>query len=212
MSAVGFSQAGPALRNGGRAARVLGLMLALCVICLPLFSQTNQGTIQGAVFDQSGGAIAGAAVTVIDVARGVTRTLTADSAGEYVAELEPWNLYRPCRGQGLPDDGTQRHSGEVGQNVRVDWCAARRANPNNYRHREVPRSIPPTPPWVERSATGDQRLPLNGRNFERLLELRPGRNSRGSQDRHTRPTAGAEGTTSAARGHPRNLRGQGSNS
>ena len=38
-------------------------------------SQTSQGTIQGGVFDQSGGAVAGATVTVIDVARGVTRTL-----------------------------------------------------------------------------------------------------------------------------------------
>ena len=44
-------------------ARVLGALCALCLICLPLFSQTTQGTIQGGVFDQTGGAIAGATVT-----------------------------------------------------------------------------------------------------------------------------------------------------
>src|ERR1700730_18009406 len=66
------------------------MLLPLFLICVPLFSQTNQGRIQGVVFDQSGGAIAGAMVTVTDVARGVSRPLTSDSAGEYSApNLQP---------------------------------------------------------------------------------------------------------------------------
>src|SRR5260370_39381315 len=68
-----------------RIPQLLGTTLLLLVISLPLFSQGNQGVIMGGVFDQTGGAIAGAAVTVIDVARGVTRALTTDNAGEYVA-------------------------------------------------------------------------------------------------------------------------------
>ena len=71
--------------NLQRAAQVLASAAALLLVSLPLFSQANQGTIQGGVFDQSGGAVAGATVTVTDVARGVTRTLVTDSAGEYVA-------------------------------------------------------------------------------------------------------------------------------
>ena len=64
--------------------------MALLLFCVPLFSQANQGTIQGGVFDQSGGAIAGAMVTVTDVARGVTRNLVADDAGQYVTPaLDP---------------------------------------------------------------------------------------------------------------------------
>jgi protocatechuate 3,4-dioxygenase beta subunit len=59
--------------------------MTVFVVCLPLFSQANQGTIQGAVLDQSGGIVAGATVTVADVSRGVARTLVTDSAGEYVA-------------------------------------------------------------------------------------------------------------------------------
>jgi DNA-binding NarL/FixJ family response regulator len=35
-------------------------MTTLFLVCLPTLSQTSQGTIQGGVFDQSGGAIAGA--------------------------------------------------------------------------------------------------------------------------------------------------------
>src|SRR5579862_3321506 len=71
--------------GGKKAGPWLGLVLASFLFCLPLFSQTSQGTIQGAVLDQSGGAIAGAMVTVTDVARGIARNLVADGAGQYVA-------------------------------------------------------------------------------------------------------------------------------
>lgn len=70
-----------------KALRVLGAGFGLLVFTLPLFSQANQGAIQGGVFDQTGGAIAGATVTVIDLARGVARPLTTDSAGVYLAPV-----------------------------------------------------------------------------------------------------------------------------
>ena len=65
-----------------KALRVLGLLIAVFVISGPLLSQTSEGTIQGAVSDQTGGVIAGTTVTVVDVARGVTRALTTDNAGQ----------------------------------------------------------------------------------------------------------------------------------
>ena len=72
---------------------LLQLASAIFVVLLVSFSalsQASQGTIQGGVFDQTGGAIAGATVTVNDVARGVTRTLVTDGAGQYVAnQLTP---------------------------------------------------------------------------------------------------------------------------
>jgi Carboxypeptidase regulatory-like domain len=64
---------------------LLAALLGIFLISLSAFSQASQGTIQGAVFDQTGGVIPGAMVSVIDVARGVTRTLTTDNAGQYVA-------------------------------------------------------------------------------------------------------------------------------
>ena len=39
-------------------------VVALLVAALPLFSQGSQGTIQGGVYDTSGGTIAGATVTI----------------------------------------------------------------------------------------------------------------------------------------------------
>ena len=76
---------------GSRGA-MLALTAALCtlLLCVPAFSQSGAGTIQGTVFDQTGAAIAGATVTVIDAARGISRPFTADSAGAYVAlDLTP---------------------------------------------------------------------------------------------------------------------------
>ena len=105
----------------GIVARVLGAVCAVCLICLPLLSQTNQGTIQGGVFDQTGGAVAGATVSVVDVARGVTRTLTTDGAGQYIANaLTPGTYTVRAEAKGFR---AEEHSGvlvEVGQNVRMD--------------------------------------------------------------------------------------------
>ena len=64
------------------------LFLAFALVLLgssPAFSQGSAGRILGAVTDQSGGAVVGATVTILDTARGTTRTLTTDQSGEYNA-------------------------------------------------------------------------------------------------------------------------------
>src|SRR5260370_19071622 len=114
-----------------RIAQLLGTPLLLLVVSLPLFSQGNQGVIMGGVFDQTGGAIAGAAVTVIDVARGVTRALTTDNAGEYVApSLLPGTYTVRAEAKGFR---TVEHSGELveaGKTLRVDLTGQpRQPNP-----------------------------------------------------------------------------------
>jgi carboxypeptidase family protein len=147
------------------------------LFCLPLFSQTSQGTIQGGVFDQSGGAIAGATVTVLDVARGVTRVLTTDSAGQYVANgLTPGTYTVRAEAKGFRN---VEHSGvllEVGQNIRVDLVVQPGEQTQTI---TVTGEIPAvdTTDAVLGGTVSNQSinaLPLNGRNFERLLELRPG--------------------------------------
>src|SRR3954468_1649985 len=61
------------------------VFVALLSLSAPIFSQTSTGRISGFVKDQTGGSIVGAAVTVTDVARGLTRNLTTDDAGAYLA-------------------------------------------------------------------------------------------------------------------------------
>src|SRR5271165_4516563 len=67
------------------AARALFALASILLLCLPAFSQANLGRILGTVTDQTGGAMSGATVTVVDVERGIKRTLTTDEAGEYNA-------------------------------------------------------------------------------------------------------------------------------
>jgi hypothetical protein len=61
------------------AIRILGASIAILLISFSAFSQGNAGRILGGVTDQSGGAMAGAVVTVTDTARGISRTLMTDS-------------------------------------------------------------------------------------------------------------------------------------
>jgi hypothetical protein len=103
MSALGSQYWKSVCRHLGTAGLV-GVMLALCLVCLPLFAQTGQGNIQGGVFDQSGGAVAGATVTVTDVARGVARTLIA------VAR----HLFGSRRSQRLQGGAAQRRAARSG--------------------------------------------------------------------------------------------------
>jgi hypothetical protein len=71
-----------------KAAEILLVVVALLALSVNLFSQAAVGTILGGVFDSSGGAIAGATVTITDVARGTTHVLTTDASGQYtVPEL-----------------------------------------------------------------------------------------------------------------------------
>ena len=159
------------------AARSLGILLTVFLLCVPLFSQTSQGTIQGTVTDQSGGVVVGATVSVIDVARGVTRALAADSAGEYVAvNVTPGTYTVRAEAKGFR---TVEHTGvlvEVGQSIRVDLVVQPGEQTQTITVTgEVP-AIDTTDATLGGTVSNQSinALPLNGRNFERLLQLRPG--------------------------------------
>jgi len=63
---------------------LIGGTCSLLLWCAPAHSQTL-GRISGIVTDTSGGAVSGATVSVTDVARSVTRTVTTDATGTYSA-------------------------------------------------------------------------------------------------------------------------------
>lgn len=163
--------------NVKKSVGLLGMVMVLFLACPPLFPQSNQGTIQGTVVDQSGGAIAGATVTVIDVARGVTRTLTTDSAGEYVAaNLTPGTYTLRAEATGFR---TLEHSGllvEVGQTIRVDLEVLPGVQAQTVTVTGEMPAIDTTDATLGGTVSNQSinALPLNGRNFERLLQLRPG--------------------------------------
>ena len=101
--------------------QAFGLGLGVLLLCLPAFAQLNLGSIAGTVTDASGGVIAGANVTVTDVERGVSRTLTTDSAGEYSAtSLTPGSYSVRAQFTGFQTLNRTGIAVGVGQAVRVD--------------------------------------------------------------------------------------------
>jgi hypothetical protein len=151
--------------------------MAVFLVCLPLHAQAVQGRIDGGVFDQTGGAIAGATVTVTDVARGVARALTTDSAGEYSApDLLPGTYTVRAEAKGFR---TVEHTGilvQVGQDIRVDLTVQPGEQTQTI---TVTAEIPEVQTTnavlggeVNTETIND--LPLNGRDFTALLALRPG--------------------------------------
>ena len=172
------SACGKSLQAGAKnIIRILGTALAVLVFCLPVFSQGSLGTIRGAIFDQSGGAIAGAAVTVTDVARGTMRTLVVDDTGQYVAaSLNPGTYTVRAEFKGFK---AVEHSDvlvEVGKDIRVDLVLQPGEQNQTVTVTGEVAAIDTTSATLGGTVSNQsiQALPLNGRNFLRLLELRPG--------------------------------------
>ena len=78
------------------------LLLALCLaLPCPLFAQQS-GAINGAVTDESGGAIPNAQVTVTNTGQGTVFKTATNNAGEYSAPaLEAWYLQPADSSPGL---------------------------------------------------------------------------------------------------------------
>ena len=177
MSVVLLASSKCVCRKPKRVARLLLVSALLSLIWLPAFSQTTQGTIQGAVVDQTGGFVAGAMVSVTDVARGVTRSLMTDNAGEYVAtNLTPGTYTVRAEAKGFRP---VEHTGvlvEVGQNIRVDLTVQPGEQTQTITVTGELPSIDTTDATLGGTVSNQtiNALPLNGRNFQRLIQLRPG--------------------------------------
>src|SRR5579872_5264789 len=163
--------------RSSRVWKFAAVAIAVLVVCLPLMPQSNEGRISGTVFDQSGGAIAGAMVTVTDVARGVSRPLTADSVGAYSApNLQPGTYTVRAEANGFQATQHTDVLLEVGKDIRVDLTLQAGSQTQTV-------TVTGEVPDVETTnatlggAISNQTindLPLNGRDFTRLIQLRPG--------------------------------------
>ena len=160
-----------------RAAQLLAVIVALLAVSVPVFSQAAVGTILGGVFDSSGGAIAGASVTITDVARGTTRILISDTSGEYTAPSLLAGTYTVrAEAQGFQ---TEEHTNvllEISQSVRVDLKLSPGPQSQTVTVTEVAPAINSTDATLGGTVTNQAvvSLPLVSRNFLQLLQLRPG--------------------------------------
>jgi hypothetical protein len=157
--------------------RLLAVTLGVLLLSVAAFSQGSTGRILGTVTDQSGGVVAGAAVFIIDTARGVSRTLTSDDAGEYNApNLTPGIYTVRAEAKGFRKLERQNVEVGVGKEVRVDITV----QPGEQ---EQTVTVTEAIPLIETSSATlggtlnnaeISDMPLNGRNYQNLLSLRPG--------------------------------------
>ena len=174
LSSMKFAFCPQGTRGWGFWAGAMALLLLGAPLC---FSQGNTGRISGTVTDQSGGAVAGAAVTVTNVQTGVARGLSSDSAGQYVApNLLPGTYAVHVTSKGFKTVDRQNVLLEVDKDVRVDV----QLSPGEITQTvEVTSAVPlidSTSVTLGGTLSNEtiNDLPLNGRNFINLLSLRPG--------------------------------------
>ena len=160
-----------------RSMRLALLIFATLIASISVFSQANTGRILGSVADQTGGAISGATVTVTDTERGTTRTLTTDESGAYNApSLIPGTYTVRAEYKGFRSTERQNIVLEVGKEARIDL----ELQPGEQTEKITVTEALPLVETTNAVLGGTLQpgtiadLPLNGRNFMKLLDLRPG--------------------------------------
>jgi hypothetical protein len=156
---------------------VLGTILGLLLFSFALFAQGGFGRILGTVTDQTGAVVAGATVSIIDTQRGLARTLTTDQAGEYNAPtLIPGTYTVRVQANGFQTLNRENVVLEVGQEVRVDLTP----QPGSQTQTVTVTEAVPLVDTASATLGGTlsnadiNDLPLNGRNYQSLMALRPG--------------------------------------
>ena len=160
-----------------RCIRGLALAVGILVLSFPAFPQSSTGRILGSVHDKSDASMAGAAVTISDVERGFSRSLVTDDAGEFVApNLLPGVYKVTAQAKGFKTLARENVRLEVAQDVRIDLVL----QPGDAAETVIVSGEVPLLNTTSSTLGGTlsneeiNDLPLNGRNYENLLQLRPG--------------------------------------
>src|SRR5712692_4892786 len=165
------------LRTDGRARAAVVTMLAVFVVCVPLGAQTDTGRILGSVLDQSQAVVVGAAVTITDTQRGLTRNITSNEAGEYLVPNLLAGVYTvKVSAPGFRIVERRNVGLEVATDVRVDFVLQPGDTQQTVTITEEAPLVDSTSAVLSGTLTNQtiNEMPLNGRNFMNLLQLRPG--------------------------------------
>ncbi len=155
--------------------------LLVCLIAMMWPAQTAaqavSGTILGSVSDASGAAVSGVKIAITHMQTGLTRLVTSDSQGEYVAPSLPPGLYNiSAEAPGFKKLSLDNVQLNVDQKARVDLKLEVGATTESV-------TIEGVAPLVQTessdlsgtvSETQIKNLPLNGRDFVHLTRTLPG--------------------------------------
>jgi outer membrane receptor protein involved in Fe transport len=157
------------------------LIALLVIVAGSATAQTFRGTILGTVTDSSGGTVPGATVTIKNVDTGLTRTLTTSDDGSYSApELPIGNYSVTVEKQGFKTGLISRIKVEVSTERRADFTL--QTGELSQKVEVLGEELP----MVETTsnnmggiveANTVENLPVNGRDYQKLILLVPGASS-----------------------------------
>jgi hypothetical protein len=162
----------------GGLVRILFVLVTLAM-CSPVSAgaQAVSGTILGTVTDSSGSVVPGAKVTIVNEGTGLTRTIVADTSGEFTAPSLPTGRYTVIAElTGFKTLTLSNIELSVDQHARIDLKLEVGAMTESV-------SVEASSPLVQTStselgttvkAEQIEALPLNGRNFVNLTRTIPG--------------------------------------
>src|SRR5215467_5175883 len=177
MSSPKAGQAAACGRTLAVSALLLVIAIAIFGLRIPVEAQSTTGRILGTITDPSGAAVAGANVTITDVQRGISRSFTTDESGAYAApNLEPGTYRVRAEGKGFKTLERPNVQLEVATDVRLDFALQPgQVNETVVVYEDIP-LVNTTSATLGGTLSNQEinDLPLNGRNYENLLQLRPG--------------------------------------
>ena len=157
--------------------RIVHVSLVILLLCNASIAQTSQGRILGTVTDEHGAAVKAAKVVITNIETAASRTLETNEAGDYVAPNLAPGLYRVvAEAAGFKRVERTSVRLEVAKDLRIDL-----ALPAGQLSESV--TVTDEPPAIETTNTtlggtfsnkSINDLPLNGRDFQNLVVLRPG--------------------------------------
>ena len=164
-----------------------------------VMAQTSEGRILGTVSDSSGAVITGANVTVTNTATNVARQLVTTSAGEYIApNLEPGTYTVAAESKGFKKSVSKPFVLEVSRDVRIDLKLQPGAMSETMEVSAEGTLVDTSDATLNGvlSNKAISELPVDGRDFQNLLELHPGvQRTPGGGSNQSLPTATARTTT-----------------
>jgi hypothetical protein len=162
---------------------VLKTVLALCVGFLASQAQTTTATLVGDVVDASNASVADAKILVRNMGTGTTREVTTNDTGSYrVLPLQPGSYEVTVSKAGFQTQTSQNVILEVAGTVKLDFKLTVGAVTETV---NVSAAAPVL--QTQEASTGNvvtnldvARIPVNGRNYTRLIMLMPGSSDQGS--------------------------------
>jgi hypothetical protein len=155
----------------------LAAITSLCLCAASASGQSNEGRILGTVTDSQGKIVVGAKVVVTNTGTNAARNLQTNQVGDYVASNLPPGLYNiNAEASGFKKVVRADVRLEVGNDLRIDFQLVPGDLSETVRVTTEAPLITTTNDNIGGSLSNKEinDLPLNGRDYQNLIALRPG--------------------------------------